>query len=235
MRRVVAVGYPHHVTQRGNFRRSVFLDDEDRETYLALLAKNASSAELDILGYCLMTNHMHLIVVPKKRDSMATAFRRVHGSYSQWLNIRLRRAGHAWQSRYFSCPLGPSHVAYAMRYVEFNPVRAEMVESVLDYPWSSAQAHAGLIAAPEWLETRGWQERYPPMKWKEVLGLGFRHSGDLDRLREATRTGRPFGTDDFVAELEAKLDRNLFPQKPGPKPRVASQEARAGARMEIGS
>ncbi|MDZ7640060.1 MAG: hypothetical protein U5J83_17720 [Bryobacterales bacterium] len=102
-----------------------------------------------------------------------------------------------------------------MRYVEFNPVRAEMVESVLDYPWSSAQAHSGLIAAPEWLETRDWQERYPPMKWKEVLGLGFRHSGDLDRLREATRTGRPFGTDDFVAELEAKLDRNLFPQKPG--------------------
>ena len=99
MRRVVAVGYPHHVTQRGNFRRNVFLDDEDRETYLALLANHASSAELDILGYCLMTNHVHLIVVPKRRDSMATTFRRVHGSYSQWLNIRLRRTGHAWQSR----------------------------------------------------------------------------------------------------------------------------------------
>jgi putative transposase len=99
MRRVVAVGYPHHVTQRGNFRRNVFLDDEDRETYLALLAKNASAAELEILGYCLMTNHVHLIVVPKKRDSMATTFRRVHGSYSQWLNIRLRRTGHARQSR----------------------------------------------------------------------------------------------------------------------------------------
>ena len=124
---------------------------------------------------------------------------------------------------------------HAPRLSSTLPVRAEMVESVLDYPWSSAQAHAGLIAAPEWLETRGWEDRYPPLRWKEVLGLGFRHSGDLDRLREATRTGRPFGTDDFVAELEAKLDRTLFPQKPGPKPKQASQEVRAGATMEIGS
>ncbi len=94
MGRVVAVGYPHHVTQRGNLRRNVFLDDEDGETYLVLLAKSASSTELDILDYCLMTNRVHLNVVPMKRDSMATAFRRVHGSYSQWLNIRLRQTGH---------------------------------------------------------------------------------------------------------------------------------------------
>jgi putative transposase len=213
----------------------VFLDDEDRETDLALLAKNASAAELEILGYCLRTNHVHLIVVPKKRDSMATTFRRVHGSDSPWLNMRLRQTGHAWQSRYCSCPLGPSPVAYAMRYVEFNPVRAERVESVLDYPWCSAQAHAGLIAAHDWLKTRDGEERYPPRKGKEVLGLGFRYSGDLDRLREATRTGRPFGADDFVAEREAKLDRNFLPQKPGPKPKEASPEVRAGARMEIGS
>jgi putative transposase len=174
-------GY-HHVTQRGNFRRNVFLDDEDRESYLALLAKNASAAELETLGYCLITNRMHLIVVPKKRDSMATTFRRVHGSDSPWRNIRLRQTGQAWQSRYFSSPLGPSPVAYGMRDVAFNPVRAERMESLLDYPWSSAQAHAGLITAPEWLKTRDWEERYPPMKGKEVPGLGFRHSGDLDRL-----------------------------------------------------
>lgn len=95
MRRVVAVGCPHPVSQWGHSRRYLFLDDEDRETYLTLLAKNASSANLNILGYCLMTNHVHLNVVPTKRDSMATAFRRVHGSYSQCLNIRLRRTGHA--------------------------------------------------------------------------------------------------------------------------------------------
>ena len=99
-----------------------------------------------------------------------------------------------------------------------------MVASVLDYPWSSAQAHSGLIAAPEWLETRDWEEGYPPMKWKEVFGLGFRNSGDLDPLSEAARTSGPFGTDDFVAELEAKLDRTLFLQWPGPKPEEKSQE-----------
>lgn len=113
-----------------------------------------------------------------------------------------------------------------MRYVEFNPVRAGMVASVLDYPWSSAQAHAGLVAAPNWL-SENWAARYPPENWKAVLGLGFRLSGDLDRLREATRTGRPFGTDDFVSELEAKLDRSLFPNKPDPKPKPETRPSTA--------
>lgn len=78
-----------------------------------------------------------------------------------------------------------------VHYVEFNPVRAEMVASVLDYPWSSARAHAGRTRPPEWLDHRAWADRYPAPKWREVLGLDFRLSGDLDKLREATRTGRP--------------------------------------------
>jgi len=102
MRRVVAVGYPHHVTQRGNFRRDVFHDDEDRETYLDLLATAAADAQLQILGYCLLSNHVHLVVIPEREDAMALTFRRVHGSYSRWLNIRFRRLGHAWQSRPYS-------------------------------------------------------------------------------------------------------------------------------------
>lgn len=218
IQRVVAVGCPHHITQRGNFRRQVFFDDEDRHTCLDLLAAAASRAELAVLGFCLMTNHVHLIAVPAHAGSMALALREAHRNDSRWLNLRLRRSGHVWQNRYFSCPLDPAHAAYAMRYVEFNPVRAEMVESVLDYEWSSARAHSGVAPTPTPLSLDAWASQYPAAKWKEVLGLGFRHSGDLDRLREATRTGRPFGTPDFVAELEAKLARTLFPQKPGPKP-----------------
>ena len=221
--RVVAVGCPHHVTQRGNFRRDIFFDDQDRQTYLDQLSEAAADAQLRIWGHCLMSNHVHLIVVPERPDSMARAFRIAHSNYSRWLNIRLRRCGHVWQNRYFSCPLDPAHAAYAMRYVEFNPVRAGMVESVLDYAWSSAKAHAGLDAAPPWHGSQDWATRYPPEKWREVLGLGFRLSGDLDRLREATRTGRPFGAPDFVADLEAKLDRALLPQKRGPKSVAAEQ------------
>ncbi len=105
-----------------------------------------------------------------------------------------------------------------------------MVEFVLDYAWSSAKAHAGLGAAPTWPGSQDWAARYPTGKWREVLGLGFRLSGDLERLREATRTGRPFGAPGFVAELEAKLDRTLLPQKRGPKPGAAKQLQTAAAR-----
>lgn len=86
-----------------------------------------------------------------------------------------------------------------------------MARSALGDFWWSAQEHTGLVTASERLETGGWAECYPPSRWKEVLGLGFRLSGDLDRLRETTSTGRPFGSGDFVAELEAKLDRGFFP------------------------
>jgi hypothetical protein len=93
-----------------------------------------------------------------------------------------------------------------------------MGSPVLDYPWSSARVHAGLEALPDWLRAEDWAVRYPADKWQQVLGLGFRLSGDLDRLREATRTGRPYGAPDFVAELEGKMNRVLLPQKRGRKP-----------------
>ena len=92
------------------------------------------------------------------------ALREAHRNYSRWLNIRLSRCGHVWQNRYFSCPLDPAHAAYAMRYVEFNPLRAEMVRSVFDYPWSSARAHAGLDPPPSWLDTESWAARYTAEK-----------------------------------------------------------------------
>ncbi|MCW5966817.1 MAG: hypothetical protein KIT83_22445 [Bryobacterales bacterium] len=117
---------------------------------------------------------------------------------------------------------------HAPRLSSTLPVRAGMVASVLDCPWSSARAHTGLTPAPEWLDHRAWAERYPAPKWREILGLGLRFSGDLDRLCEATRTGRPFGSKDFVAELEAKLERNLVPQKRGRKPKPKTHAASPG-------
>ena len=144
-----------------------------------------------------MPKPIRLIAVPERPDSMAKAFRITHSNYSRWLNIRLRRCGHAWQNRHFSCPLDP--------------------------------AHAGLGAAPTWPGSQDWAARYPTGKWREALGPGFRLSGDPERLREATRTGRPFGAPDFVAELEAKLDRALSPQKHGPKPGSAKQLQTAAA------
>ena len=223
-KRVVAVGCPHHITQRGNYRQDVFYSEQDRLLYLALLAEQAEKYQLRLLGYCLMTNHIHLIAVPNQLDSLARAIGRAHNDYSRWFNIKNHRVGHLWQNRFFSCPLDPAHLAQAMRYVELNPARAELCVSPVDYQWSSARAHCGLESAPTWLDTAQWSARYSPQQWQEVLALDFRLAGDLCRLRTATRTGRPFGSDKFIAELEGKLDRRLFPKKRGPKPKAASGE-----------
>ena len=95
-----------------------------------------------------------MIAVPTRADSLPLTLRNAQRDYSRWLNIRLLRRDHSWENQFFSCPLDPAHAAYAMRFVEFNSVRAEMGASLLDYPWSSARAHAGLAPAPEWLDHR---------------------------------------------------------------------------------
>ncbi|MCW5964960.1 MAG: transposase [Bryobacterales bacterium] len=214
-KRLVVTGCPHHVTQRGNYRQNVFFSEQDRAIYLNLLARYSADFDPQILGFCLMTNHVHLIVVPQRPNSVARAIGRTHNDFSRWLHIKQGKAGHLWQNRFYSCPLDPAHLAQAMLYVELNPVRAEITASPVDYPWSSARTHCGLESPPAWLDTAQWSARYPSQKWQEVLALGFAQSGDLDRLREATRNRRPFGTPDFIAELEAKTQQHLRPSKRG--------------------
>lgn len=102
----------------------------------------------------------------------------------------------------------------------------KMVESILDYPQPTARAHCVMEASLVPLDLSSWQLRYLPDKWAEVPRLGFRHSDDLDRLREATSTGRPFGASDFVAELGAKLKQTLYPRKRGRKPKLESEAPR---------
>ncbi len=130
---MVAVGAPHHVTQRGNNRQQVFYSDNQRRSYLALLADHAARHHLRILGYCLMPNHVHAVVVPGLPDSMSKAFGRTHNSYSRYLNAVRHRTGHLWQNRFYSTPLGREHLTRALRYIDMNPVRAQLVEQALDY------------------------------------------------------------------------------------------------------
>src|SRR6476469_9326568 len=101
-RRVVLPGRPHHITQRGNNRRDVFFEDRDRELYLSLLREYIAKYQVQILGYCLMTNHVHLIAVPADATGPAKAIGRVHNDYARWLPIRRRESGHLWQNRFFS-------------------------------------------------------------------------------------------------------------------------------------
>ena len=124
MARVVAAGVPHHITQRGNNRQDVFLLDDDRRFYLETLRERSQRHGVTLLGYCLMTNHVHLVAIPERPDSLARALGQSHSRYAQRFNRRYGRTGHLWQNRFYSCPLGRTHLVRALLYVDLNPVRA---------------------------------------------------------------------------------------------------------------
>jgi putative transposase len=141
--RVVSPDTPHHVTQRGNARQFILETDTDRLVYLDLLRRHGALHGLGLLGYCLMSNHVHLIVVPARHDSLRLALKHTHGRYAAYFNARFASSGHVWQGRFYSCPLDLPHLWAALRYTELNPVRAGMVADPAAYHWSSAAAHCG--------------------------------------------------------------------------------------------
>jgi putative transposase len=210
-KRVVAIGAPHHITQRGNDRQDVFIDDSVRRTYLDLLAEHAGKNDLKVLAYCLMTNHVHLVVVPESEDSMANTFRHAHSRFAQYWNTECGRSGHLWQNRFYSCPVEECAAWRVIQYVEQNPVRAGVAEHAAAYAWSSARAHLGL-ESPPLLDLDWWRQRWTPDAWAETLGPAV---ADIDAIRNATYNGRPYGSAIFTGHLERQLSRQLVRGKGG--------------------
>ena len=195
--------------ERGNRRAPTFFSDFDRELYLELLAEHCERHQVDLLGYCLMTNRVYLIAVPRHEGSLARGIGREHNAYSRWMNIRRHQTGHFFQARFDSSPMDRTYTWRALLYTELNPVRAEMVCRAVDYPWSSARVHGGMSRCPPWLSLHAWAEVYGAAELGEILQVGFREHGELERLREGLRSGRSLGEDAFIDDLEAKLDRPL--------------------------
>jgi putative transposase len=221
--RVVVVGVPHHVTQRGNARQVILANDSDRATYLALLRQYSHLNGLALLGYCLMSNHVHLIVVPNRSAALAQSLKHAHGRYAAYWNARQFSTGHVWQGRFYSCPLEEAHLWVALRYVELNPVRAGMVESAAQWRWSSAATHCGAGVADAMLEMERWSCRWTAAEWGQYLEQG-ESVADVSALRRATHTGRPLGTSEFVANLERLTARRLAPQSGGRPKKTARDE-----------
>ena len=208
--RIVMPQMPHHVVQRGNNRQSVFFTDDDRRVYLAMLREESQRFGLQVVGYCLMTNHLHLIAVPAREESLAKAVGRAHFRYTQYINRTHRRSGHLWQNRFYSCTLDDLHLWRAMRYVERNPVRAKIVRVPWRYPWSSAPAHVGEPDPSGQLDLTAWAAEWKPEKWREVLREPD-DPEDSTKLRRCTHRGRPLASDSFLSKLEHKLNRRLRP------------------------
>lgn len=119
--RIVVVDVAHHVTQRGNARQVILANDGDCIAYLELLRQHCDLYRLSLLGYCLMSNHVHLIVVPRTVEALAQTLKHTHGRYASYWNARQSSTGHVWQGRFYSCPLDEAHLWAALRYAESQP------------------------------------------------------------------------------------------------------------------
>ena len=224
-------GQPHHITQRGNARQVVFDDARDHRVYLKLLREYAREYGLRVWAWCLMSNHVHLLAVPKRSDALARAFGRTHCDYARYRNAQMARCGHLWQARYYSCPIEASAVWPVMAYIERNPVRAGIVELAEHYPWSSARCHVSGWDETGFLNMAEWRENYTSERWRETLRTSVDEEAFQERLRLATFTGRPFGSGEFVEDLEKSSNRRLRPGRPG-RPRKAGVE---GEQLALGN
>ncbi|NLH42349.1 MAG: transposase [Planctomycetes bacterium] len=227
MARAIAVGCAHHITQRGNNRQDVFFVDQDREVYLQILAEQAGKYGLEILGYCLMTNHVHVIAIPHAEDSLAKGIGRTHFRYSQYINRFHKRSGHLWQGRFYSCALDDRHLLLAMKCIELNPVWARLCRRAWRYEWSSAAAHAEEAVQSDLLNLKWWRKQFSGEAWKKELAEGVSEE-EAARIRVRTQTGRPLGSDNFVSKLETLLGRRVHPLPVGRPRKTPEKDAGRG-------
>ena len=208
--RIVVPEYPHHVTQRGVRSMTVFYNQEDRLCYLRFMADETERFGVEVLAWCLMTNHVHFIAVPEREESMARAFGEAHRRYTRMKNFSEGVRGYLFQGRFGSSVLDERHLLTATRYVEMNPVRAKMVILPWEYHWSSAAYHAGLLESDPLVKDRSMMGLV--REWREYLLGGEEQE---DEIRLATRTGRPAGDQRFVSAIEGITGRDLSMGKPG--------------------
>ena len=167
---------------------------------------------LEVWSYCLMPNHVHLVVVPEHEDSLARGIGEAHRRYTRHINFKKGWKGYLWQGRFASFPMDEDYLLAACRYVELNPVRAKIVKRPEDYQWSSAKAHL-LGEDDELVKVKPMLDRVS--NWAELLARGDQKLFDDVRMHE--RTGRPLGGEDFVMEMSSIAGRELARKKPGPK------------------
>ena len=216
--RVAIPGRPHHVTQRGNRRMQTFFSDADYRAYVSLLASQCGQWDVRIWAYCLMPNHVHLVLVPGTEEALGRALGEAHRRYTWAVNRREGWRGFLWQGRFSSFVMDTAYLLAATAYIERNPVAAGLVERAEQWPFSSARAHAR--GAPDGVAEVGWLTE-ETAGWVCSWGEHLRREPDKDfgkRLRCCETTGRPLGDKPFVEKLSALVGRCLLPSKRGPKP-----------------
>lgn len=209
--RVVAPELPHHIIQRGNRRQKVFFNEDDYSEYLKLLNNYSRRFKIDILAYCLMPNHIHLIATPLKDGNLAQAIGETHRNYTRRINFREKWRGYLWQGRFSSYVLDESYLLAVTRYILLNPVKATIAKKPWDYKWSSARHHltrdkSSLIKDNLLRELIG--------DWKDFLSTASADN-DIRLFQLHERTGRPLGDNAFIEKLESLLKISLKKKRAG--------------------
>lgn len=204
--RIVIPGIPLHVVQRGNNRRNCFESDKDFRLYLRCLGSAASAYGVKIHAYVLMSNHVHILVTPSERQSVSKMMQQIGRGYVRYFNDTYSRTGTLWEGRFFSSVVEcDDYLLACQRYIELNPVRANIVQDPGDYPWSSYAAN-GLGEVNQIIEPhRIWIELGidQPERLANYRRL-FRDGGDEHVFRRAIQKGLPVGTSSWASALEAK-------------------------------
>jgi putative transposase len=212
--RIVVPGAPHHVTQRGNRREPIFFENGDQEVYRDLLAEQTAKYRVAVWAWCLMPNHVHLILTACDEKGLGRAVGEAHRRYTNFINARGRWSGHLFQSRFSSVAMDESHLISAVRYVSLNPVRARLAIRAQDWPWSSVRAHLTGVD-DELVSVRPVLDRVD--RFADLL-IDDPDERAFQALRESEGSGRPLGNADFIAGLEQLLGRPVARRAPGRKP-----------------
>ncbi len=220
--RVVLPGFPHHVTQRGNGRATTFFSEQDYRLYRDLLVARCRERGVGILGWCLMPNHVHLVLVPADADGLRRALSQVHRRYAGHIHARECRTGHFWQGRFGCVAMDEDHLVAALAYVALNPVRAGLVKRAQDWPWSSARALADARRDPGIVDAGAVA---PYRRAVRDLVAAGEEDDRFEALRRAESIGRPVGDAAFFKRAETLTGRTLAPGRRGRKPTTEADES----------
>lgn len=210
--RFVLVGHPQHVIIRGNNREPVFIADEDYQFFLAKLADAAKKHQCDIHAYVLMTNHIHLLVTPNKENSISKMMQMLGRYYVQYFNYTYKRSGTLWEGRYKASLIdSETYALLCYRYIELNPVRANMVNHPSEYPWSSYRANAmgqsnALVMPHTMYLSLGQDEEARQARYRDLFAAQIDEI-NLQQMREATNKAWVLGSEYFKQKIAAQLNR----------------------------
>jgi len=218
--RYVIPGQPQHVIVRGNNRTDIFCADADYQFYLEKLQLACNKHDCKIHAYVLMTNHVHLLITPQEEDGISKVLQMLGRYYVQYYNYTYKRTGTLWEGRYKATLIdSEAYLLTCMRYIELNPVRADMVSHPSEYPWSSYRYNA--LGQPNELVTPHIEylhldktEQTRQAAYRQL----FKHrvpESSIEEIREATNKAWVLGNDRFKQRIQKQLKRRVEPSAKG--------------------